>query len=552
MSKTLFWYVMRDLLKVFLMTSVVLAGIMAFGGLLKPMMQFGLSGGQVAQMLMFFMPATQTWSLPIAALFATTVVYGRLAADNELTACRAHGISYMTMALPAFWLGIVLAIISFASLSFVVPRLTLRAEKVAFQSLAEVVQKNIQRSHQLKLEGFVVFAEDAEILPPQAEWPGDEVVVLTAPMFCTYEMKSDRDGKNKMQVPSDFFTARSATVVIHQAEDHVEFTAYLKDGMTFPRKFEGAPAEMGGLGTGHFRSMQLRSPIKENTKFMDLKQLRRYYQNPAETREIRELYRAITEHEQSQAYLRGVESSLKRRKRHEFIDPQTRVGYILELEPGATALQRGLSFTSSMDGGRNIRLIKTVNGQQGQVDEARQLSINAQSDVSGKRMLIEFQLGDVMITTDEGRPAVMSVGRPISLPMTPEIAAIEMRGPHYYMERAQSRGDETRGRLYRKLLVLRNGITSEIHTRASFAISCLMLVMIGCALGMMFKTGNYLSAFALSVIPALFTIALMITGQHVSENVSSNSLSLGLGLIWTGNVIVFGLAMGLLGYLRKQ
>ena len=35
MSKTLFWYVMRDLLRVFLMTSLVLAGIMSFGGLLK-------------------------------------------------------------------------------------------------------------------------------------------------------------------------------------------------------------------------------------------------------------------------------------------------------------------------------------------------------------------------------------------------------------------------------------------------------------------------------------------------------------------------------------
>jgi hypothetical protein len=76
--------------------------------------------------------------------------------------------------------------------------------------------------------------------------------------------------------------------------------------------------------------------------------------------------------------------------------------------------------------------------------------------------------------------------------------------------------------------------------------------MVGCALGMMFRTGNYLSAFALSVIPALLTIALMITGQHVSENPATNSLSLGLGLIWTGNVLVLALALGLLGYLRKQ
>ena len=44
----------------------------------------------------------------------------------------------------------------------------------------------------------------------------------------------------------------------------------------------------------------------------------------------------------------------------------------------------------------------------------------------------------------------------------------------------------------------------------------------------------------------------MITGQHVSENPAANSLSLGLGLIWTGNVIVFAIAAALLEHLRRQ
>ena len=44
----------------------------------------------------------------------------------------------------------------------------------------------------------------------------------------------------------------------------------------------------------------------------------------------------------------------------------------------------------------------------------------------------------------------------------------------------------------------------------------------------------------------------MITGQHVSEDPVANSLSFGLGLIWTGNVIVFGIALGLLEHMRRQ
>ena len=114
-------------------------------------------------------------------------------------------------------------------------------------------------------------------------------------------------------------------------------------------------------------------------------------------------------------------------------------------------------------------------------------------------------------------------------------------------------------RLRRDVLRLTNSITSEINARASFGLSCLILVMVGCALGMMFRSGNFLSAFAVSVVPALFCIVLVVTGQHTCENVPwnigpgwSNPLHLGLSLIWAGNAIVAVIAIGLLWRLQKQ
>src|SRR5947209_4304841 len=116
MSKTLFWYIFRDLLRIFLLTCGALAGIMSFGGLMRPLTEHGLNVGQVARMLCYFLPAMMTYSLPIAALFATTMVYGRLAADNEITACRSAGISHLTVAYPALVLGILVAMLSLLSL----------------------------------------------------------------------------------------------------------------------------------------------------------------------------------------------------------------------------------------------------------------------------------------------------------------------------------------------------------------------------------------------------------------------------------------------------
>jgi hypothetical protein len=77
----------------------------------------------------------------------------------------------------------------------------------------------------------------------------------------------------------------------------------------------------------------------------------------------------------------------------------------------------------------------------------------------------------------------------------------------------------------------------------------------------MFRSGNFLNAFAVSVVPALISIALIITGQHTCENLPpahqitssfSNPLNLGLALIWSGNAVVAVIALALIGKLQRQ
>ena len=95
--------------------------------------------------------------------------------------------------------------------------------------------------------------------------------------------------------------------------------------------------------------------------------------------------------------------------------------------------------------------------------------------------------------------------------------------------------------------------------RASFAVSCFVLVLVGCAMGMMFRSGNFLTAFAVSFIPALMTITLIIAGQQTCGNIPwnrgahwVNPLNTGIALIWSGNAINLLLAIGLLWRLQRQ
>src|SRR5688572_28475837 len=163
MSRTLFLYVFKDLLRIFVLTTGALAGIMSFGGLLRPLTEHGLDAAQVGKVLTYFLPAMMTYSLPISALFATTVVYGRLAADNELTACRAAGISYRSIAAPAMVLGLTVAITSLLFLCFIVPNFSLKVERVVYSNLAQLIANQIERTHQIKFDKTTIFAQEAAV-----------------------------------------------------------------------------------------------------------------------------------------------------------------------------------------------------------------------------------------------------------------------------------------------------------------------------------------------------------------------------------------------------
>src|SRR5438552_8675746 len=222
MSRTLFWYILKDLLRIFLFASGVLAGIMSFGGLLRPLTEHGLNMGQVMHMLTYFQPPMTAYSLPIAALFATTIVYGRLSADNEIVACRAAGISHLALAVPAFVLGLTVAILGLLLLSFIVPIFMLKAEKVDFSNVGQIVANEIERTHQLKLEqegdSITVFAQSAKVMPPDPSRPHDQVVVLGSLMFVSYEPNPDRS-PDAIRTPRDFYVAKQATCFINQNEE---------------------------------------------------------------------------------------------------------------------------------------------------------------------------------------------------------------------------------------------------------------------------------------------------------------------------------------------
>jgi lipopolysaccharide export system permease protein len=98
-----------ELVRVFLLALVTLTGMFLLGGLVSEAAQRGLSPGQVLMIIPMLVPNTLPYTVPATCLFAACVVYGRLAADNEITAVKAAGVHLGRLVAPGLILGMLTA-----------------------------------------------------------------------------------------------------------------------------------------------------------------------------------------------------------------------------------------------------------------------------------------------------------------------------------------------------------------------------------------------------------------------------------------------------------
>jgi hypothetical protein len=202
------------------------------------------------------------------------------------------------------------------------------------------------------------------------------------------------------------------------------------------------------------------------------------------------------------------------------------------------------------------RLVQVHNGKADFTWDAEEIELST-TPVGDDRMAVKVLLRDVIAHTPEGPSARLDFTRQFAITLPPALKGLENHDVDYYRMLPDIRVDQ-KAPLERELIRVGNGVQSELHSRCSFALSCLILVVVGCCLGMMFKSGNFLTAFALSVIPALVCIALIVAGQHTCENVPwklenfQNPLHFGLAMIWSGNALVLALAVVLGLRLQKQ
>jgi len=98
--------ILAELLKIFILALIALTGMILLAGIISEAMKNGFGPMQILAIIPLLLPSLLPYTVPTATLFTTCIVYGRLAADNEILALKAAGIHIRHVVWPALLLGI--------------------------------------------------------------------------------------------------------------------------------------------------------------------------------------------------------------------------------------------------------------------------------------------------------------------------------------------------------------------------------------------------------------------------------------------------------------
>ena len=108
----------------------------------------GLSPQDIVELVPYVIPSTLPYTIPVSLLFAVTVVYGRLAGDNEIIAVKTAGLSVMTILWPTFFLAIALSLTLLHLSGNWIPCCTHLAKMVLFKDLEDTFYKLLKRDRE--------------------------------------------------------------------------------------------------------------------------------------------------------------------------------------------------------------------------------------------------------------------------------------------------------------------------------------------------------------------------------------------------------------------
>ena len=186
MLRILHRYVLWELVRNFATSFGALVAIVLVGAVYKPL-RHGLGFGELVRFLPYLLPYLYAWVIPAATLASCVMTYGRLAADNELTAITASGVPLWHVCYPALALALLLTLIAIPLNDWLIPHSRVVREREIRELILEEPFRvgGLAGQFTTKIGPYKVYVEEVR---------GKDLrnVVVIAPKSATLSNRDDR------------------------------------------------------------------------------------------------------------------------------------------------------------------------------------------------------------------------------------------------------------------------------------------------------------------------------------------------------------------------
>lgn len=536
---TLHRYILAELLRAFALTVLALTGLFTLaGGLVSVMRYEGVTAGSVALVLPLLLPIVITLTMPIAALFAATIVYGRLAADNEFVACSAAGVNIQRLFLPALGLAAVVTLITLVSANFVIPDSLKQIEGFARNNLRDIAFQKLRTKGEVnwRNEFFLTaqsFAKVAEAELASKSFPvGDGLgyIWLTQPTF----LQVDPQGQARLFVAADGGLAQFDT-----RTSNVKVTIYASKARIWELGKSASYVEEQKIGP---------TPVPRGkprrASMVDLKTLLAWRAAPWNAERIRPLVTDLLDRYRDYRFISEAAAQLAQAGAVELSDLDGRLCRITADEFRQSGRQ--LRLAEARVELRDARLAAPF------VYRAADAALSAHADVPGESvitlslyetatqpvLLQDPRAVDYEVPQRRGTTRIDGLRMPAwILDQVAEVTPERLTDPAFALAvDAAAPGaeglSEKRAELVKQAAREKRKIDSVLHFRMSYAGSSLVTIVMGAALGVIFRGSQALAAFGLASVPFGAVTLLVIMGRRLAEDAGGEAV--GAAIIWGG------------------
>lgn len=566
MPWTLYRYILKDMLKVLVLTAAVMVVVLSFGAAVQPLSEGLLGPVSVIKFVIYTMPTVLGFALPFAGAFAATLTFSRLVTDNEILACRAGGLSYRTILMPVAGLGVVLMVAMLLLSNTIVPGFWKQAKRTVEGDVLGILVARLNQNQPYVFDeaGVVLYADRAEIRAAEDQEIAltnsvgeegvlvpEQEIILSGIAFGQYDRVTGQSVNST--------TARQARALLVRdpTSDRAYISLSMQDAVYYDSSTDELQSELFQSGRVEFARWPLPNPMSDEAVFFSFEELMALKRNPEEFDIVQDamknLARTIAEQQLKLLIRDGLaggtaiemEGGLPN-ERYLIIAPvvNERDGVLELLGDGQSPVT--IERYNNDPRSANVKLQFTAARGEVRVQTGG-FSGSPEAMIVLLDVVVREPTGDdAAIDKRSHEFAAMGWPEPVLGDEVGQMSAVQLgelaKRPEF---REVEAVNAARGMLAFHIMGLTLNINAQIHARAASAVACLLLLLLGALMALRLRGKTALVVFFWSFLLAILTLLMVYAGQNLAsdldpkylrEGVNTDHL-MGLGVLWGGNLI---------------